>query len=177
MDALRSSGIPVQTYSPPSWISSECAYRRFALPEPTIINAEMGLVLVPPDPSHAMRLSLVEEFIEKCPTMRNVLALVYIFAARDTDAILPPLNSRIFSYLTLAFYCHRYGTSVPNTASTPSPIISFYCLPSITVSPDGSNDMSSSVREPIKMSAFKASEFSPRKATSSTASDLLDLLK
>ncbi|KIM33064.1 hypothetical protein M408DRAFT_191560 [Serendipita vermifera MAFF 305830] len=178
IDALRSSGISARLYSTPNWISSESASRSFALPEPTIINEDMSFILVPPDSSHSLRSSLVEDCIAKCPSMRNVLGLLYIFAARDTETTLPPLASRILSHLAMAYYRYRYGTLAPSNASKSVPILSFYCHPSSTMSPDGSHDVSSDVQEPIMVSVSQPSDFSPsRKATSTVASELLDLLR
>jgi hypothetical protein len=178
MDALKMSGIPTKAYSPPSWIFSESASRPFALPEPVLINEAMGLVLLPPDPSHSIRLSLVEDCMRKFPSSRHVLGLLYIFAARDTDAILPPLTSRILSHLTLAYYRHKYASSAPTDASSSSPILSFYSHPSSIVSPDSSINTSFGPDAPIIMTASRPSDFPPsRKSQSTTAYDLLDLLR
>jgi hypothetical protein len=175
--ALEISGIHTKAYSPPNWISSESASRPFALPEPALVNEAEGLVLVPPDPSHSIRLSLVEDCMRKFPSMRSVLGLLYIFATRDTDAILPPLTSRILSHLTLAYYRSKYAHSA--TSDNPSsPILSFYSHPSSIVSPDSSIDTSLGKDAPIIMTASRPSDFpQSRKSQSTTAYDLMDLLR
>ena len=178
MDALKKHGIFTEIYSPPSWISSESVSRPFALPEPALVNEAMGLVLVPPDPSHSVRSYLVEDCIEKFPSLRNVLGLLYIFAARDTNALLPPLTSRILSHLTLAYYRSKYAPSVPTISSSSVPMLSFYSHPPSITSPDGQNITSFSADSPIIVTASRPSDFPPsRKSQSTTAYILLDLLR
>jgi hypothetical protein len=115
--------------------------------------------------------------------MRNVLGLLYLFTIVDGNVDHPPLISRVISYLTLAYYSHKYNASPRSQVQTPGATsvlltdvpLFFYSHPADIQPLDGSRNASSGKLAPFNL-VTSPSEFRQNRKAQSVAYDLLQFL-
>jgi hypothetical protein len=178
MQTLRKSGIPTTLFTPPNWISPESIEHPFALPYAAIINPALQLVLLPPNPEHASRLALLDSYIRRHSTMRDLIGVLYILAMTGGDIVSPPSTSQIISHLIMAYYSHKYTKAAQTAAVMISPDSSslFYSQPATVILPDGSFD-ASPCREHVVTTPGPAPELIPNRKPTTVAYDLLEMLR
>ncbi|PVG02111.1 hypothetical protein CPB86DRAFT_726800 [Serendipita vermifera] len=183
LQALRDVGISGNLYSPPIWIAPESIRRPFTIPDTAIIEESLEFVLLPPSPAHSVRVTLLEKANRAYSSMRNVLGLLYLFTIVDGNVDHPPMITRVISYLTLAYYSHKYNASPRSQVQTPpttgvvpteAPVL-WHSHPADIQPLDGSFDASSGKKAPFNI-VTSPSEFRQNRKAHSVAYDLLQLL-
>jgi hypothetical protein len=133
--------------------------------------------LLPPNPEHASRLALLESYVRKHSSMRDLIGLLYILATTGSDNTSPPFTSQIISHLIMAYYSHKYTKAAQTAAVMISPNGSslFYSQPATAILPDGSFDVSPCT-EHVVATAAPAPELIPNRKQTTVAYDLLEML-
>lgn len=180
-DALETAGVPAELYRPPSWVSPNSVARPFSFPDAIIVSRQLRLVLLPPSSAYTRRMALLENFVKKFPSMRDILGLLNILLLSGGVLELPPLTSHLLSHLAMAHFTRKYVSSEqPNSLienSTLSSSLSFYSHPADIIHPDGSLDISSEIKAPIIITAAPVSDIKPNGKSTTLAYDFLDLLQ
>jgi hypothetical protein len=174
IQTLRNSGISTKLFTPPNWISPESMERPFALPYAALINPALQLVLLPPSPEHASRLALLESYIRRHSSMRDLIGVLYILAMTGSDIVSPPLTSQIISHLIMSYYTKAAQTAAVMTSPNGSSL--FYSQPATAILPDGSFD-ASPCTEHVVATPGPAPEVIPNRKRTSLAYDLLEMLR